>query len=612
MSRRTRAMRLATALVALVATHAAAGLPLYLDSAGRPARHLVPVVSNRTVSAANASTGAELAGLVAQAGAIWSEAPGVRISFGEGAPVGQPISVSNYAQFLGVCGDGISPLIADPDGSIVDDLFGVGASAGLLGVGLADCDPADGFVEEHTMLVNFSAFPAPSAERDALALRVVTHELGHVIGLAHTLLNYEFQDDGNAANEIYLPVMFPVMSNDDPLGATQLHLDDRTMLALLYPAAGFVPSTATVAGLALLPPASRPVSGTFLAVRSTTDPLATAAFTASGLTPIAVSLGRAVAFLGQTGEPLGAFQVSGLPPGEYTVEVFGGMSGEQPEFYSGASESHDVAADPSDAATPLTLAAGQVATDVDLLLDAGPDTSVAKASDTSWNVVWSGRAKIPGNGQKVPGSVLPPPGQLDLLATGGWALRSGSSLFDTLFSGGWTPSVGKHGASARQYDQVPAMPDTLMSFAESLFGASAAFSEVSGAGSTNGRRIKGNITLRGAYFGGPRALKLTLTFKYHGKPRPVDSQPGPVPPMAPIAVVVDPPLTQVANGGQAQFTAAVEGASGGVTWEVRGLGTVDAAGLYTAPAAGTFRAQVVARSQSQPGAVGLAAVDVGP
>jgi hypothetical protein len=82
--------------------------------------------------------------------------------------------------------------------------------------------------------------------------------------------------------------------------------------------------------------------------------------------------------------------------------------------------------------------------------------------------------------------------------------------------------------------------------------------------------------------------------------------------MSASAVVVEPALVQIGHGAQTQFTANVEGASGSVTWEVRGLGTIDANGLYTAPAGGTFRAQVVARGGGEPGTVGLAAVDVGP
>jgi hypothetical protein len=602
----------AVVLAASLAGPAAAGVPLYLDADGIPARHLVPVVSNATVSAADPSVGPELADLVARAGAVWAEVPTAQIAFGAGALVGQPIDVSSYAQFLGVCGDGLSPLIADPDGSIVDDLFGTGAAEVLLGVGLADCDPSDGFIDEHTMLVNFSALPPPSPERDALALRIVTHELGHVIGLAHSLLNFEFQDDGNAANDVYLPMMYPVLSDDDPLGAAHLHLDDASILSLLYPAAGFVTSTATVAGLTLLPPASRPVSGTFLAIRSTSDPLATAEFTASGLTPTGVVLGGVFAALDQPGEPRGAFQASGLPPGEYTVEVLGGVNGERPEFFSGVNESHDVLVDPPEAATPLTLGAGETATDVDLLLDGDPRTAGAKASDTSWRVTWRGRAKVPGDSAKVPPEALPPPGRLDLLGTGALVLRSGSTLFDTLFSGHWTPAVRRRGVSKRRYDHTLGMPDTLLAFGELLFGNAATFSEVSASGSAKRRKVKGSVVLRGLYFTGARSLKLTLTFKYRGGRLTVDQQPGPVPPIAPVAVVVAPTLAQVGHGGQVTFAASVEGALAGVTWELRGPGTIDASGLYTAPGSGTARAQVIARSTSVPGAIGLAAVDVGP
>ncbi|HZJ71459.1 MAG TPA: hypothetical protein VFF36_11055 [Planctomycetota bacterium] len=105
-------------------------------------------------------------------------------------------------------------------------------------------------------------------------------------------------------------------------------------------------------------------------------------------------------------------------------------------------------------------------------------------------------------------------------------------------------------------------------------------------------------------------MKVSVSLR--GRPRAMNEQPGEVPPMSASAVVVEPALVQIGHGAQTQFTANVEGASAGVTWEVRGLGTVDANGLYTAPAGGAFRAEVVARSTSEPAAIGLAAVDVGP
>jgi hypothetical protein len=599
-------------LLAAFARPAHPGVPLYLDDDGQPARHLVPVVSHQTTPASVPSVGPELAGLVAQAAAIWAGVPTAQLTFEAGAPLVQAVTASNYTQFLGVCGDGLSPLIADPDGSIVDDLFGAGASASILGVGLTDCDPAGGFIDEHTMLVNFSALPLPSPERDALALRIVTHELGHIVGLAHSLLNSEFLEDGNGGNDVYLPMMFPVLSDANPLADALLSLDDTSILSLLYPAAGFVSSTATVAGLVRLPPSSRPVSGTFLAVRSTADPLGTAQFTASGLTPTGVSLGGFFAALDQPGEPVGAFQASGLPPGEYTVEVLGGVNGEQPEFFSGTTEGHGALADPAASVTPLALGAGDVVTDVDLLLDEDALTIGAKARDTVWNVTWRGRAKIPGDVDKLGDALLPPPGRLDLLGTGGVVLRSGSILYDALFAGRWMPTVTRRGASSRRYDHTLALPEATLVFSEALFGGAAVFTEVSAGGTTNGRKVKGTITARGQYFGGSRGVRLTLTFKYKGKALAVGAEPGAVPPISPVAVVVTPALAAVVPGGQVAFGASVEGGAAGITWEVLGPGTIDAAGLYTAPAATTARTHVIARSISDPRAIGLAAVDVAP
>jgi hypothetical protein len=556
--------------------------------------------------------GAELSALVEEAGALWAGVPTAQIAFETGTPIAQAVAPTNYGEILAVCGDGLSPLIADPDGAIVDDLFGAGASESLLGVGISDCDPTDdGLIPEHTMLVNFAALPSTSPERDALASRVVTHELGHVIGVAHTLLNFEFVDDGNGGNDAFLPIMVPILSNDAPLAPAVLSLDDTSILSLLYPAGGFPQATATVSGLVRLPPHSRPVSGTFLAVRNTSDPLGTAVFTASGLTPTGVTLGGIFAALGQVGEPLGAFQASGLPPGEYTLEVLGGVSGERPEFFSGPNESHDLLDDPPDEATPLALGAGDVVTDADLLLDEDASTVGARASDTAWDVSWRGRLKVPRRTQRLPASALPPPGRLELLGTGGVALRSGST-FDTLVAGTWTPALRGSGASRRRFVHTLAAPDALLVFSETLFAGAAVFTEVEASGTTNGRKVKGKITVRGLYFGGASGVRVTVTFKYKGKPAPLDTRAGPVPPISPVAVVVAPALAAVAPGGQVAFGASVEGASSGVTWEVIGPGRIDAAGVYTAPTSGTTRAQVIARSRSDRHAIGLAAVDVGP
>jgi hypothetical protein len=85
---------------------------------------------------------------------------------------------------------------------------------------------------------------------------------------------------------------------------------------------------------------------------------------------------------------------------------------------------------------------------------------------------------------------------------------------------------------------------------------------------------------------------------------------GPVPPIPPIAVVVSPLRGSIVPGGQVAFTASVEGAPAGVTWEISGPGAIGPDGVFTA-AGLPGRVHVTARSTSDPRAVGLASVDVG-
>ena len=49
------------------------------------------------------------------------------------------VDVANYTQYFGRCGDGLSPIIFDDDGSIIDDIVGTGASQVILGLTFPDC-----------------------------------------------------------------------------------------------------------------------------------------------------------------------------------------------------------------------------------------------------------------------------------------------------------------------------------------------------------------------------------------------------------------------------------------------------------------------------------------
>jgi hypothetical protein len=593
---------------------AQAGVPLYLGRDGQPARHVLPVESHPTTSVSDPSGGSFLGSIVAQAGDVWSGVATTQLAFEQGVPVAEPITLDNYLDYLAVCGDGISPLVSDVNGAIVDDLFGDGASTSVLGVGLSDCSTLDGVIEEHTLLMNLSLLPDTQPARDALALRVATHEIGHVIGLAHSLLGFEFVADGNAANDAWVPMMAPVLSDDDVLAPPLLTLDDRAMVSFLYPAAGFVAGTGTIAGTTRLPLHGRPVSGTFVVVRSTTDPLGTALFATSGLVATGVVAGGFVGSLGDPGEPTGVFQASGLPPGAYTVEVIGGLSGEQPEFFSGAAERHDPGADPPDAATPITLGPGSVMADANVLLNAGSGTTGSPLLDTAWRVAWSGRAKVPGIRERLGEDLLPPIGRIELLASGGLVFRSGSSFYDVLFGGHWTPILNAGGAVTRRFEHDLDVPGSALEFAESLFSGAATVTALSAGGRVNKRatKIRGSITMRGQFFAGRRSLPLTLAYKYTGSPLPTGGgEPGPVPPIPPIAVVVTPLRGSTTPGGQVSFAASVEGAPPGVTWEISGPGSIDAGGRFTASAE-VGRVHVVARSASDPRAVGLASVDVAP
>jgi hypothetical protein len=156
----------------------------------------------------------------------------------------------------------------------------------------------------------------------------LTHQFGHLIGLDHSQINLNCltaalcpADDLNG-----VPLMFPTLI--DGMQAT-LKTDDLSAVSALYPAANFGSTTGRIQGRVFFSDGRTPAQGYNVVARKVSDPRRTAVssvsgflFTASAGNPLAPIGSDTEQFFGSRDQALiGYYDLPGLPPGEYTVEV---------------------------------------------------------------------------------------------------------------------------------------------------------------------------------------------------------------------------------------------------------------------------------------------------
>lgn len=302
------------------------------------------------------------------------------------------VNESNWGLYLGVGNDGRNPVIFDADGRILDQLLGLTARNDVEGGTLLEQSSGTELLEA-SILINGACFDGISDERSPCELQdldelraLVLHEAGHFCNLDHTDLNRRFADDGDPANNVVLPTMYAVQSEDDSTQVS-LHLDDKLALSRLYPAAGFPGSGGIIEGTIFASNGVDPVDGANVVIRNLAEPFLLAASTVSG----------------DVGGP-GAFRLEGLPPGNYSLEVLpvassftgrtsvgqvaqGGIVARLPgpPEYLDAAETGD-ASDDTDAFVVLTLHVGTLLTGNNVLLNdlstVPDDPSEPGANDT--------------------------------------------------------------------------------------------------------------------------------------------------------------------------------------------------------------------------------------
>jgi len=224
----------------LIAAYLIAALPLY---AGGPLSSVngrgviyqasdMPIPYSVDQGELGLITNADATTLVDICFATWQAVPTAQISFINAGVLPEDVNGSNYiAYFDGA--DGINPILFDSDGSIVDAFFGSGSSDSIIGFSGSDYDEVTGYYTEGLALLNGKFSDDFSYEQFKATF---VHEFGHFFGLDHCQINTSYAGDGNTANDVYLPTMFPTATDDDtPLAS--LNPDDTAALTLLYPAA---------------------------------------------------------------------------------------------------------------------------------------------------------------------------------------------------------------------------------------------------------------------------------------------------------------------------------------------------------------------------------------
>lgn len=232
-----------TILSAILPVSALAAGYLEFTNTGLPYKWDSPVTYTIDDGNLGGMTEVQADALVTQAFAAWAAIPDAALTFvnsGSDAVVDiTSNNVNTYVNFNGTsCPIPDFVVVYDSNGQIFASLFGSAAS-GILGI--ASPSVLVNSTRKITCgyaLINGDAVPNNLPTTQESVLYTLMHEFGHGQNLVHSQINEDLAEDSNAANDQYIPLMYPViptfLTNALAGGAGGIKLDDQFSIHYLY------------------------------------------------------------------------------------------------------------------------------------------------------------------------------------------------------------------------------------------------------------------------------------------------------------------------------------------------------------------------------------------
>jgi len=342
---------------------------------------------------------------------LWQNVPSASLSLQRAGALPVDVTSANYASYRTNSADSYHPIIFDTDGSITDAVFGVGASdftAGFSGPSWVVGGFSDGEIVDASAVLNAKFLTSGYGSLTEFK-GIMLHEFGHFLGIGHSQGNIGTAFDREVLfnNNHTLPIMFPISLGDRPV---ELTWDDKSQATRLYPGAT-ANASGTIKGRVYLADGTTPFQGANVVARRVDDPLIVVATSVSGFLYRGTGTNASRGTLDSAYQ--GYFEISGLPAGNYTVEVEpihpGLVSGSSvgpldppvdlpgpAEYYSGGEESNS---DTSTSAKLVSVSGGQTVENINVILnnsplpamsESEPNSSIAAANEITLPIFISG------------------------------------------------------------------------------------------------------------------------------------------------------------------------------------------------------------------------------